>query len=55
MGQCERCGYKVPADSYVLLDYCGACSTNLCDSCMTKGCCGNVPARSGEQEDFGEG
>lgn len=47
---CERCG-KPPEGKYDLLDYCAACSRDLCSACMEKGCCGFVPARSGEQAD----
>jgi hypothetical protein len=51
MSKCERCG-KAPS-GYTLFDYCAHCSKNLCDDCMTKGCCGHVPAVSGmdEQDD----
>ncbi len=46
---CERCG-KSPV-GYDLLDYCAECSRDLCDACMTLGCCGHVPAISGEMAD----
>lgn len=49
--RCERCG-KGPNGEYGLLDYCAVCSRDLCDACMAKGCCGNVPARSGERADY---
>lgn len=47
MKTCERCGAK-PAGDYGLLDYCAHCSTDLCPKCMADGCCGHVPALSGE-------
>lgn len=50
--ECERCG-AVPQGEYELLDYCATCSKDLCGGCMAKGCCGKVPAVSGESEDFG--
>lgn len=52
--KCERCGARKSsqaAGAYDLLDYCAVCSADLCDACMAKGCCSNVPARSGSQED----
>lgn len=52
--KCERCGQSVPADSYELFDYCADCCKNLCEECMEKGCCGNVPATSGSEADNGE-
>ena len=51
--KCERCG--VYPHGMELLDYCGVCSKDLCHRCMAEGCCGNVPAVSGEEldnEDF---
>jgi hypothetical protein len=48
--RCERCGARSPkpeAGPYALFDYCAECSRDLCDACMAKGCCGNVPAKSG--------
>lgn len=48
--KCERCGASVKG--WDLLDYCANCSKNLCESCMGKGCCGNVPAISGSAVDF---
>lgn len=43
---CELCGCSAPtikegpfAGSEGMLDYCGYCSKNLCDSCMAKGYC----------------
>jgi len=52
--QCEGCGSEVPAHSYELYDYCAYCSKNLCPACMEKGCCENVPAKSGAEADFDE-
>jgi hypothetical protein len=52
-GQCERCGKRpVPVGEMDLglLDYCAVCSKDLCDECMAEGCCGNVPALSGTEE-----
>lgn len=37
-----------------LFDYCLTCSKNLCPDCMEKGCCGKVPAESGEEHDFSD-
>lgn len=54
MQTCDRCGVQEEPDSYDLLDYCAVCSTNLCDKCMKKGCCGNTPAKSGTNEDINE-
>lgn len=54
MQPCERCGYKPSGNSYELNDYCAVCGKTLCANCMEKGCCGHVPARSGEKADFGE-
>ena len=51
--RCERCGGKAKGE-YALLDYCAICSRDLCEDCMAKGCCGNVPALSGEKEDQSE-
>lgn len=57
--KCERCGSR-PHDSagtgpkaneFTLFDYCAVCSKDLCPECMAKGCCGNVPALSGEKAD----
>ena len=50
MTKCERCEAKVPPDSYELMDACAKCGKNLCNACMEKGCCGEVPAWS-EYED----
>lgn len=50
MKKCERCG-AVPTNEFALLDYCAHCSRDLCPACMAKGCCGHVPAESGEQAD----
>jgi hypothetical protein len=43
--KCERC--HACTTGYNLHDYCGVCGRNLCDACMIKGCCKNVPALSG--------
>jgi hypothetical protein len=43
---CERCGAP-PDGEFGLHDFCANCSINLCPTCMAKGCCGDVPARSG--------
>lgn len=51
--RCERCGATSPspdAGPYELFDYCAVCSRDLCDRCMADGCCGNVPALSGNVE-----
>ncbi len=37
--------------AYALFDYCAACSRNLCEGCMSTGCCGQTPAQSGIQAD----
>lgn len=49
MSECERCRVRMEPESYELFDYCAVCSKNLCNACMKKGCCGNVPAISGEE------
>ena len=56
--KCERCGSRGErittgpfAGSYHSLDYCAVCSKDLCPKCMAEGCCGNVPAKSGQAED----
>jgi len=51
MKSCERCGKKSDPSSFKLMDYCAECSRDLCDECMEKGCCGNVPAKSGTEAD----
>jgi hypothetical protein len=48
--RCERCNAKAQG-AYGILDYCAHCSKDLCDDCMAKGCCGHVPADSGEKAD----
>jgi len=53
MSNCERCGRANPTQ-YGLWDYCGQCSKGLCDTCMEKGCCGNVPAQSGMDYEYPE-
>lgn len=45
--KCERCG--TGAKGLNLFDYYATCSKNLCDECMKKGCCGRVPAVSGNE------
>lgn len=61
--RCERCGASTPgftkdADGKEierdLFDYCAVCQLNLCEKCMAEGCCGNVPAKSGELADYGD-
>jgi len=52
MKKCERCRSS-PGAPDDLIDYCAVCSKDLCDDCMTKGCCGNVPALSGMESDHG--
>jgi hypothetical protein len=54
MKRCERCGDE-PEGEYDLHDFCAVCSKDLCDKCMKKGCCGNVPAKSGGEEDEEDG
>ena len=52
--RCEKCGAKAQG-AYGLLDYCAICGKDLCDKCMVeKGCCGRVPALSGEKADHEE-
>jgi hypothetical protein len=54
--ECERCGAGPPTDREGqpgLLDFCLVCSQDLCDDCMREGCCGNTPAKSGN-ESFGD-
>lgn len=46
---CERCGAETKG--WALFDYCAHCSMNLCPDCMKKGCCGIIPAASGNLED----
>jgi hypothetical protein len=51
--RCERCGKGRPNDKanpFALFDYCAKCGRDLCDECMAKGCCGNVPALSDETQ-----
>lgn len=45
--KCERCGTETRA--YELFDFCAICSKNLCDKCVKRGCCENIPAKSGEK------
>lgn len=56
MKTCERCGAAPERDADGqpgLLDFCEVCSKDLCPKCMAKGCCGNVPAKSGNAS-FGD-
>jgi len=46
---CSRCGAG-PA-GYELFDRCALCGTKLCDDCMAAGCCGQVPAVSGREQE----
>lgn len=48
MNECSEC--RTETDSG--LDYCAVCSRDLCLRCMEKGCCGNVPAISGIENDM---
>ncbi len=52
--KCERCGATTEPGTFDLMDYCAVCSKNLCPECMAKGCCGNVPAKSGNEADYGD-
>ena len=59
--KCERCG---GVDKWTddagkehvsdFTDFCAVCSKDLCAKCMAKGCCGNVPAKSGSNEEYGD-
>ena len=44
--RCERC--NAGTTGYELHDYCLRCGKNLCAKCMEHGCCGAVPAESGQ-------
>lgn len=48
--RCERCN-RQHHNPLGLWDYCASCYKNLCDRCMDQGCCGNVPAESGQDQD----
>lgn len=48
--KCERCGEPL---KFLGHDYCAVCAKILCGKCMTEGHCGNVPALSGLQADYG--
>lgn len=48
---CERCNKGTVG--YNLHDYCATCGKNLCVGCMANGCCGKVPAESGQGADCG--
>ncbi len=50
-GKCERCGKRIEALEH---DYCAVCSRDLCEECMARGCCGNIPARPGLMADYAE-
>lgn len=50
--RCEKCG--AAARGMRTLDYCAECHAALCDSCMANGHCGNVPATSGMERDYGD-
>ena len=54
MKTCEKCGAQLPSSSYELMDYCGICGMNLCDSCMALDHCGHKPAISGTEIDSAE-
>jgi hypothetical protein len=54
MTTCERCGAKADPSSFDLMDYCLSCSKNLCAKCMAKGCCGKVPAESGNAAEYSD-
>jgi len=45
--KCEG-GCGAETEGYNLFDYCVVCSANLCPKCMERGCCGDVPALSGQ-------
>lgn len=52
--RCESCGTSKPSlqvGAFSLFDYCAVCLRDLCDACMKKGCCGHVPAKSGQEEE----
>jgi hypothetical protein len=36
------------------MDYCAICGKDLCDKCMQQGCCAQIPALSGTEEDNAE-
>lgn len=44
--ECERCTRDISGTGKH--DFCAICGKDLCKSCMEVGCCGNVPAISGE-------
>lgn len=46
---CDRCANESePGEAF---DYCPRCGANLCPECMEEGCCGEVPAVSGQSRD----
>lgn len=61
---CERCGSgprwipkgtaEAPWPHQEGLDYCAKCYRDRCADCMSQGCCGEVPAKSGRAEDYAE-
>jgi hypothetical protein len=53
---CERCGATTPPSPgpSILFDFCLVCSKNLCAGCMADGCCGHVPAKSGNATEYPE-
>jgi hypothetical protein len=46
---CGRCG--AGPSGFEQFDYCALCGTKLCDECMAAGCCGQVPAVSGREQE----
>jgi len=50
--ECEACD-REPIGVQVF-DYCARCRKRLCPECMSKGCCGEVPAESGRIADMEE-
>ncbi|MBN1204358.1 MAG: hypothetical protein JXB05_05490 [Myxococcaceae bacterium] len=40
---CERRG-----KAYEIFDWCAHCERSLCPGCLQEGCCGSLPARSGQ-------
>ena len=56
--RCERCGRPDTvidpsgiARAAPSTDCCAVCGKGLCVRCMDEGCCGHVPAMSGEESD----
>lgn len=54
MTTCSRCGEWCEADNGqgggAFFDWCKTCGRRLCGGCITKGCCGCVPMKSGFDE-----